>query len=181
MTGDGHASYFGQYVTPMGDQAITGNIAAIGNTTGESISNNPSSQTLDTGTTSENENRRDNISAPSERAVTAGAAQQCKTVAVGTTQQPSRAPVTHGQGREWTQGVGDPGPADDTFRADIVSKLDKLVEDFRKNNSSRTETLYQIFSTLHDAGLEEPDRRATLEKYTMYIDIVALKHKNVEQ
>ena len=75
MTGDGHASYFGQYVAPTGDQAATGNTGAVGNTTGENISNNPSSQTLDTGATSKNENRRDNNLAAPKKALTAGAPQ----------------------------------------------------------------------------------------------------------
>ena len=59
--------------------------------------------------------------------------------------------------------------------------MDELVEDFRKDNLSRMETLYQILTTLHDTGLEEPDRQATIEEYTLYVDIIASKHKNAEQ
>ena len=43
------------------------------------------------------------------------------------------------------------------------------------------ETLYQILTTLHDAGIREPERRATLEEYTVYVDIIATKHKDAER
>lgn len=201
MTGDEHASYFGQFVAPMGDQATTGNAGVIASTTGDNVSNNHSSQTIDTasGTTQDHENRRNIIIIQPEGQNTAGTPQQlarpprvhgpdnanasrAKAVATGTAQQPNSAPDTRTQ-RECgdESGTRNDDPEDDPFRAAIVSRLDDLVDDFRKDNASQMETLYQILSTLLDAGLDEEDRRARLEEYTLYIDIIASKHKDAER
>ncbi|KAF8238018.1 hypothetical protein L208DRAFT_1388238, partial [Tricholoma matsutake] len=114
-------------------------MTAAGTSTGRSLSNNPSTQTLGTADAT-----------------------------VRQTQRHEKSPA-------------DPELAGSTFRTDVVSKLDDLVQNFKQDKASQMETLYQILCTLHAAGLEEPDRCATLEEYTLYIDIIASKHKDVEQ
>jgi hypothetical protein len=167
MSSDAHASYFGQYVAPAGDQADGGN------TTRESISSIPSSQTLATKATSGNENR--GPEGDSGNPSTQG-------FPIGTAQQSGESPITRGRGdHEPTSGIRGPEREGDPFQADIVSKLDGLVQGFRQEKTSRMETIYQILCTLHDAGLEESVRRSTLEEYTLYIDIIDSKHKDAER
>ena len=50
--------------------------------------------------------------------------------------------------------------------------MDALVQDFRTDKASRAETLYQIFKTLLEAGLDEPNWWSTLEEYALYVDII---------
>ncbi|KAF8226386.1 hypothetical protein L208DRAFT_1407130, partial [Tricholoma matsutake] len=112
MTGNAHASYFRQHTV------LTEAQAAAGTSTGRSLSNNPSTQTL----------RTADATSPA-----------------------------------------DPELAGSTFRTNVVSKLDDLVQNFKQD---------KILCTLHAAGLEELDRCATLEEYTLYVDIIASKHKD---
>jgi hypothetical protein len=72
-------------------------------------------------------------------------------------------------------------PEEDPFRASLVSRMDMLVRDFREEKISRMETLYQILQTLHEANVSEPIRKATLEQYTLYVDIIASKNKGAVQ
>lgn len=59
--------------------------------------------------------------------------------------------------------------------------MESLIQDFKMKKTSRMETLYQILSILQSAGLEEPVRQATLEEYTLYVDIIAAQQKGAEQ
>jgi len=59
--------------------------------------------------------------------------------------------------------------------------MDSLIQDFWMNKSSRSETLYQILQLLHNTGLEESVRQATLEEYTGYLDITATQQDRAEQ
>jgi hypothetical protein len=43
------------------------------------------------------------------------------------------------------------------------------------------ETLYQILQVLHEANVSESVRKATLEQYTLYVDIIASKQKGAVQ
>lgn len=69
---------------------------------------------------------------------------------------------------------------DDVFRASLISWMDALVQDFRTEKASKSETLYQILKTLLEAGIEESDHRSTLKEYTLYIDIIAYQQKGAE-
>jgi hypothetical protein len=69
----------------------------------------------------------------------------------------------------------------DEFRTSLVSKMDSLVQDFRTEKITRMEALYQVLQVLHDANIDEPDRRATLEEYTLYIDLIAAQQKGAEE
>ena len=71
-----------------------------------------------------------------------------------------------------------PGPDEDPFRASLIKKMDSLVKDFRKEKTLRMEILYQI---LHNGNLDEPDRKATLEQYTLYTDIIAAQQRKAER
>ena len=73
-----------------------------------------------------------------------------------------------------------PGPEEDLFKANLVSKMDDLVQDFRKEKMSQMETLYQILCVLLRADLEESVRWATLEEYTVYVDIINNQQKGAE-
>jgi len=76
-------------------------------------------------------------------------------------------------------GVGE--SEEDPFRASLVSRMDLLIKDFREDKSSHMEMLYQIFQVLHEANVSELIRKATLEQYTLYVDIIASKHKEAKQ
>lgn len=72
-------------------------------------------------------------------------------------------------------------PEEDQFRASLVSKMDNLIRDFREDKTSRMETLYQILQVLYEANVSESVRKATLEQYTLYVDIIASKQKGAVQ
>jgi hypothetical protein len=59
--------------------------------------------------------------------------------------------------------------------------MDTLVRDFQEDKTTRMETLYQILQVLHEANVSEPVRKATLEQYTLYVDIIASKQKEAER
>ena len=172
MTPDEHTSYFGQFIAPTGDQATAADTTVVGNTTGGDGSNNPSSQTLDTGTTPGNGSRREIVIIAPEGPISAGASQRPsvlpvpdktnttrkKAAVTGTTRGHGRVSVARGQGgNERTPTVQNEEP-DDPFRADVVSRLEELVDEYRKEKATRTETLFLLLSTLYDAGLAEEDR-----------------------
>jgi len=73
-----------------------------------------------------------------------------------------------------------PGPEGDLFEANVISRMDDLIQDFRKEKTSQMETLYQILCVLQRADLEESVRQATLEKYTVYVDIIDTQQKGAE-
>lgn len=59
--------------------------------------------------------------------------------------------------------------------------MDGLVQDFRTEKTTRMETLYQILQVLHEANIDEPARRATLEEYTLYVDLIATQQVGAER
>ena len=195
MTADEHSSYFGQFIAPTGDQATVGDTAVVGNTTREDGSNNPSSRTLDTGTTPGNGSRREIVIIAPEGPITAGVSQRPSVLAVqdktntsrrkaavtGTTRGHGRVSVARGQGgNERTPTVHNEEP-DDPFQADVISRLEELIDKYRKEKVTRTETLFLLLLMLYDAGLTEEDRRSILEEYMLYVNIIASKSKDVER
>lgn len=59
--------------------------------------------------------------------------------------------------------------------------MDNLVRDFWEDKTSQMETLYQILQVLYEANVSESVRKATLEQYTLYVDIIASKQKGAVQ
>lgn len=110
----------------------------------------------------------------------AGTTNSSQTVATGTigngsiASRISELEISRGPG---TQAGSQSTIPDIVFRASLVLQMDALVQDFRTEKISRSETLYQILKTLLEAGLEESDRRSTLEEYTSYVDIIASRQK----
>ena len=73
-----------------------------------------------------------------------------------------------------------PEPESDEFRASLIAKMDSLIQDFRMEKTTRMETLYQILQVLHDANINEPARCATLEEYTLYVNLIAMQQAEAE-
>ena len=71
-------------------------------------------------------------------------------------------------------------PKEDSFRASLVSRIDTLIWDFQEDRTTQMETLYQILQVLHEANVSESVRKATLEQYTLYVNIIASKQKGAE-
>ena len=146
MSGNGHATYFGQAVVSKGEGMQHESGTGLSDLAGTA---NTSSQTIPTGTTG-------------GQSSTLSATRPGSCYSIPSTSVESSAVTS-------------------VFRTSLISKMDSLIQDFRMSKLSRSETLYQILQSLHDAGLEESIRQATLEEYTGYHDITATRQDRAER
>jgi hypothetical protein len=66
---------------------------------------------------------------------------------------------------------------DREFRADLVEKMDKLVQDFRERKTSKIKTLFQILQIIWQAEISESVGRTALEQYTTHIELIDQQHQ----
>ena len=76
--------------------------------------------------------------------------------------QPQSEPESGQHGRE-------PVPE---FRRDFVTRIDKLIQDFRDKRVPKIETLYQILRVAQEADVEEHVRQAALDEYATQVDLI---------
>jgi hypothetical protein len=63
------------------------------------------------------------------------------------------------------------------FRADLVTRMDDVIQKFRDRKASKVEALFQILQVIREGNLNESDERTTLEQYTSHIELIDGQHE----
>ena len=87
----------------------------------------------------------------------------------------------------WTQQPEQPdsgqrgGGPDHEFRGDLVTRIERIIQDFREKKVAKIEALYQILRVAQEAEVEELVRQAAIDDYATQIDLIDAQQRSAEQ
>ena len=67
------------------------------------------------------------------------------------------------------------------FRRDLVTRIDKIIQDFREQKVAKIEALYQILRVAQQAEVDEHIRQTAIDDYATQIDLIDAQRRTAEQ
>jgi hypothetical protein len=73
------------------------------------------------------------------------------------------------------------GGHDYKFRRDLITRIDKVIQDFREQKVAKIEALYQILRVAQEAEVDEQVRQAAFDDYATQVDLIDAQQRSTEQ